>query len=191
MARYQPVAEQFEVAIQETIEATRQVQIDVARAAHGRVMQTDPRPLSFQRFVDGREGASEEDVHPFGVIHYEYPRLDLVATYALQILREESPIGPPIRGHYRDEHQLFVGGAPASSVSAWRPGQEIWIVNLKPYARKIELGTMRMTVPGTDHVYAQAEQAVRRLYGNVASIRFTYRGEGSYRQPALVIAERR
>ncbi len=46
---------------------------------------------------------------------------------------------------------------------------------------------MKMVVPGTDHVYAQAQQLVRRTYGSLASIRFTYR-EG---QPALLIKERR
>lgn len=187
MARYRPIGEQISIAIRETAAELQQIVVDTAKAEHGRVMRTEPRPRSFFRYVDGREGAVEEDVGPFGVIHYEYPRLDLVAEYALQVLKERSPHGPPEEGHYKDAHQLYVGGALASNASAWRPGQEIWIVNAKPYARKIEVGAMVMMLPGTDHVYAQAQQIVRRLYGALASIRFTFKGA----QPVLVIAERR
>lgn len=187
MARYRPIGEQIDIAKQETVAALLEIHVAVAKQEHGRIMRTEPRPRSFLRFVDGHEGAPEEDVQPYGVIRYEYPRLDLVAEHALDVLRQKSPHGPPEGGHYRDAHQLYVGGAVAASTASWRPGQEIWIVNAKPYARKIEVGAMVMTVPGTDHVYAQARQVVWRLYASLATIRFTFKGG----QPALTIAERR
>lgn len=185
--RYRPFGEQIRLAKQETTAELQALHVAVARQEHARIMATEPRPLKFFRYVDGREGASEDAVRPYGVIRYEYPRLDLVATYALQVLREISPLGWPEGGHYRDEHQLFIAGSPVGDLSGWRPGQEVAIVNLMPYARVIEVGVMRMLVPGTDHVYAQALQRVRRVYASVASVRFEWRAG----QPALTIWERR
>lgn len=185
--RFRPFGEQVRFARVEVEREFQQIVAATARREHTRIMATEPRPLSFFRFVDGREGASENDVREFGVIRYEYPRIDLVATYALQVLREISPFGWPEGGHYRDQHRLFIAGTPASGLDGWRPGQEVAIVNIAPYARVIEVGAMRMVVPGTDHVYAQALQRVRRVYSSVASVKFAWRGG----QPALTIWERR
>lgn len=190
MARLQSISEQFRIARQETAEATHQVLVAVAKREHARVMATDPRPATFRRYVDGREGVAEEEVSAFGVILYEYPRLDVVVAYALAALRERSPVGPPEMGHYRDGHQLFIAGSPAAGMSAWRPGEEVMITNLRPYARKIELGSMTMTVPGTDHVYEQARQATRAIYGGVATVLFQFRDVAGGRFPALVIREK-
>lgn len=184
--RLKPVADQFRIAKEATLEATRQVLIATAKREHRRVLEADPQPMRFSRFVDGTEGASEEAVKPLGIIVYEYPRLDLVIAAAEQVLFDLSPFGFPEGGHYRDEHHLFLDGSPAISAANWRPGQEAMIVNTQPYARMIEVGAMRMVVPGTDHVYAQAQQILRRKYSSLAYIRFTYSGG----HPALIIRER-
>lgn len=183
-----PVAEQIRIARQKTAEATHRLIVAVARQEHARVMTAEPRPDSFRRWVDGREGAPEEAVRPAGVIVYQYRRLEVVVRFALETLKELSPSGPPLGGHYREQHMLTVGGAPAVDLSGWRPGEEILISNPMPYSRKIELGTMTMRVPGSDRVYAQAEQVVRGRYGSIAQVSFTWRGGTSKtRVPALVI----
>lgn len=186
MARVQGVSEQFAIARQATADDMRRTTAEVARREHARVMSTEPRPRSFRRYVDGREGAGEDAVQPFGIIVYDYPRIDLVVEHAVAVLRERSPFGRPEDGHYRDEHRIHLNGIEVADASAWRPGGVVEIINRMPYARRIEFGAMKMRVPGTDHVYAQAQQIVRRTYGNIASIRFQFRD----RFPALIIAEK-
>lgn len=183
MARIRPVRAQFEIAKGAAIAQVRAITAVVAKREHDRVMRTEPRPASFQRFVDGVEGAPEEAVSLGGVIVYDYPRMDLVVAHARQVLFERSPFGRPEGGHYRDQHRLTLNGVQVADVSGFRPGDEIAIVNTAPYARKIEMGNMKMRLPGTDHVYAQAQQIVRRTYGSLADIRFRFIG----RAPALVI----
>ena len=62
---------------------------------------------------------------------------------------------------------------------------------------------MIMRVPGSDHVYEQAQFLLNQRFGNQAKVRFTYRGlaggsvltgkahgKSELRYPALVISER-
>ena len=68
MARYRPIAEQFRVAINGTLEELHKNVVLTAKREHGRVMETDPRPASFRHIVDGQLGAPEEAVKPAGSI---------------------------------------------------------------------------------------------------------------------------
>lgn len=173
MARLTPISVQFDKLI---AAAQLQTQAEIAafaRREHAKVMKAEPRPSSFRRFVDGREGASEESVRRNGVIEYHYQRLGEVVQFAMDTLFALSPV---LSGDYRRAHTLFVGGVAVSNLQSWRPesGEEVYIANPLPYARKIELGKMKMRVPGSDRVYAQAEQILRRRFGNLAAIKFTY-----------------
>ena len=208
MARLQSVSEQFRIAKQGTLEQTRQVVIRTAKTEHAKIMATVPVPGSFTRVVDGKQSAPEEDVKANGVILYEYRRIDVVAQFALDTLREKSPVGSVRDEHpglYRDSHILFLNGEPVEieALAAWKPGDDVAICNFVPYARKIEAGAMTMTVPGSDHVYEQAEQIVNGRYGNLAKATFAYRGiagggfvggrpgnKSENRFPALVITPR-
>lgn len=191
----------FRVAAQGTAEETRQVLINLAKRENQRVMQTPPRPSRVIRQVDGVAGAREEQVRADGVIVYRYPRLEEVVRAAMELLFELSPV---LSGEYRMAHALFVDGVEAASLAGWDGTGEIVISNYVPYARKIELGKMRMRVPGSDHVYEQAAFGLRQRFGNQAHIEFTFRGlmggsvlsarsggnKAQYRYPALVISER-
>lgn len=192
--------QQFAIAAQATKEATQRVLVDTAKREHARIMNTDPRPTKFTRTVDGRKGASEETVKPDGIIVYDYPRMNELIMVAMQTLFDLSPV---LSGDYRNAHTIYVGGDPVSNLADWDGSSEVVILNHVAYARKIELGKMRMRVPGTDHVYEQAEYILQQRYGNVARITFTYRGiAGGYitkgkpanqsdnRWPALVINAR-
>lgn len=170
--RVVPIARQFQVAVQAAMADVRQAHIALAKREHARVMRTDPQPASFVRVVDGRLGAREEDVGAAGVIHYRYPRLELVAQFAMETLYDKSPVDS---GDYRSAHTLFIDGIAVPNLEGWRPGQEISIGNPLPYARKIELGRMTMRVSGTDFVYEQAAEIVHRRYGNVAQIFYSWR----------------
>jgi len=179
MARQQSVREQIDIVKQSTLAATQALLVATAKAAHAKVMATDPRPVTFQRFVDGSEGAPEEAVKPFGVIVYEYPRLNEVALFALETLRSLSPVGSardPHPGAYRDGHRLYLNGQAVDDLSTWHSGDDVCIMNFAPYARKIEVGNMAMKVPGTDHVYQQAQQLISARQGNLAKVTFEWRG---------------
>lgn len=172
MARFQPVGEQFRIAMQGSLEQVHKSLVDTAKREHARVMTTDPRPTSFRRFVDGSEGRIEEQVKPAGVIVYQYPRIEEVVQFALETLFDLSPV---LTGAYRSAHVVFIENSPTANLKDWKSGQEITITNPLPYARKIEVGNMTMRVPGTSRVYQQAKQLVQRRWGNVARIQFTYR----------------
>lgn len=201
MARLQSVSRQFSIAIDQVKGDVRAAHVALAKREHNKVMRADPRPVTFTRVVDGRKDAAEETVSVGGIIVYHYPRLSEVVAFAMQALFDASPVDS---GEYRKAHTLFVNGRPAPNLLAWSPGDEIAISNPLPYVRKIEMGLMTMRVPGTDHVYERASNIVKRRFGNVAMIRFTYRplvaverkpgqtasaAAREARQPAILIRE--
>ncbi|MBX3536439.1 MAG: hypothetical protein KF735_02275 [Chelatococcus sp.] len=197
MARLQPVGLRFDAAIKEGLAATHREFVALAKREHAKVMRAEPRPASFTRFVDGAKGAPEDKVKPAGVIEYVYPRLEMVVQFAMETLFDRSPVDS---GLYRKSHTLFLDGMAVANLKAWEPGAEVSIASFVPYARKIELGSMKMRVPG--HVYEVTERIVKRRFGNLASIKFTYRGivggavaqgkdhgRSGLRYPALIIRE--
>jgi hypothetical protein len=98
------------------------------------------------------------------IITFRYLNMDEVAQFALKTLRELSPVGSgedPHPGLYRDSHILFLNGHDVPDAKAWKPGDQLEISNPEPYARKIEVGAMKVNVDG--HVY---ERARRSCAGN-------------------------
>lgn len=172
IVRAQAIATQIQIASQATVEATQRLLAQTAKREHGKVMRDDPKPSAFRRWVDGREGANEETVKPFGIIHYEYARTDEVVRFAMETLFKLSPV---LSGAYRNAHTLFVSGAAVPDLKDWKMGSgPVHIANPLPYARKIELGRMKMRVPKSSHVYQQAAGIVSRRYGNVAKVAFGF-----------------
>lgn len=170
MARIPSVAASFELAAAETLEALQKQLVEIATTEHAKILKADPKPSSYKQFVDGREGAPFSSVEPMGVIYVVYDRLQEVVDFALETLRSLSPV---LSGAYRDSHTLIVNGTAAADLAGW-DGGAIYIANPLPYARKIEMGKMKMRVPGSDHVYQQAEKIVARRFGNIAAVKFTY-----------------
>jgi hypothetical protein len=169
------------------------VLVKTALQRHAQVMRTLPVPDDFVRIVDGVAGALERQAKTDGKIEYHYSRIKLVLEYALEVLRALSPVRS---GRYRGRHAVYVGGARLDTLSGWksRLGASVLITNDAPYARKIEVGAMSMRVPGTDHVYAQAEPIIARRFGELADVAFIYSdilGGRPERAPALRISERR
>jgi hypothetical protein len=141
---------------------------------------------NYVRTVNGSTDAPEESVRPPGPIVYRFSWLDEAIVFALEFLRDRSPVGPAEMGHYRDMHQVLIGGtligdssSPESLRDAVIPlGSEVVISNAMPYARKIEVGAMNMTV--APHVYEDARKAVNRRYSQLlrADVRFISRSDG-------------
>lgn len=104
-----------------------------------------------------------------------YIRMQGIVDFALETLRERSPVGSGDDKHpglYRDSHTVFLDGHNVTDVSGWRPGQQINISNPVPYARKIEAGGMTLSVPA--HVYELAVPVINGRFGNLVAIKFTY-----------------
>jgi multisubunit Na+/H+ antiporter MnhF subunit len=110
-------------------------------------------------------------------IVYRAVYMSAVAGFALQTLRSLSPVGSgddPHIGLYRDSHLLFLNGHVVADVSNWKPGDQVAIANPVPYSRLIEIGILKMRVPGSDHVYQRAEIIVRARYGTMVDVKFAY-----------------
>lgn len=192
------VSTSFSVAMQKTLAETQKLIVKTAKTEHAKVYHGSPRPASFERFVDGRKGAVEETVKATGVILYTYSYLDLVAQFAMETLYRLSPV---LSGTYRLSHTLFLNNLAVANLKGFKSGDEVTISNPVPYARKIEVGRMTMSVPG--HVYERTARIVRSRYGNIANIGFTYRGfvggavlvgragnKAALRYPVIIISER-
>jgi len=106
---------------------------------------------------------------------YSFSNMAEVVAFALETLRELSPVGSAGDEHpglYRDSHTIFLNGHVVKDVDAFRSGDQVNISNPVPYARKIEAGRGKMSVPG--HVYEQAAQLVAARFGNHAQVKFTF-----------------
>lgn len=170
----------------------------------------------FIRYVDGTLNKPLEQVSDHGFTLTQFELLGHVVDEAMKELILASPFGPGKDGHYRDDHWLYVNQtrrdfAFDSKIVEIGQNDEVVIVNVRPYARKIEGGARerfrRMTnrrpglsVQAPNGVYEITARALQRRFGNIASIRFTYRGTigaasplgraRSDRYPALEITAR-
>ncbi len=114
----------------------------------------------YDRYVNGRHGAPEESVQAPGPILYVFSYWKPIIEFALDFLRKRSPV---LTGKYQGSHVVMVGSQilrPDAEIGA---GETVHIVATVPYARKIEVGHMRMSVP--DGVYADAGRAVKQRFG--------------------------
>lgn len=164
--------DQFAAAKQGSLQQLNGRLVDIAKLANAGIMALDPKPVGFIRIVDGITGRREEAVKPNGIIVYQYQRLDIVIDFALDTL---SKLSPRSSGDYAAAHTAFVNGIAVQPPYVIGASDDVAISNLEPYARKIEVGKMHMTVPGTDHVYQQAQQIVQRQYGALVTVEFTWR----------------
>jgi hypothetical protein len=176
---------------------TRQQIIDLTRektaANQAAIAQTLGHPAPTELFVDGQLGKALEQVEAGGYTLTEFELLGNVVDAALQALFEASPVGPDKDGHYRDDHWLYVNGqrrdaAAEGAAVEIGPTDEVVIINMRPYARKIEGGARerfrrRMTnrrpglsVQAPNGVYEVTARALKQRFGNIATIRFAYRG---------------
>jgi hypothetical protein len=190
MRRSQPFRRTVAVAQADaTAEMIRQLTIDVAREELGVVVRAKQaesgKEPAYRRWVDWQEGAPETAVKAYGRIEYRFGSTAEVAEWVLKRLYEISPLGPPVNGHYRDDHQILVNGVPVAGIEDVGVADEIKIVNLRPYARKIEvvmpsLGR-RLSLKAPDGVYQVTARAARAQFRGQADISFAwqaYEGPG-------------
>jgi hypothetical protein len=127
-------------------------------------------------FVDGSEGASEDNVKPDGgIIVYEFEIVSDALIWISEQLQQHSPVGSgrdPHPGLYQRSHVLFADGNEVPMGSTIPPASEYEFVNIVPYAVKIEHGSSPQFPDG---VYEAVAALARARFGNSAKIEFNYR----------------
>lgn len=185
-------------ALTERVRATtRQQIIDLTLAGTTRNLEAIGATLGeappFTRFVDGSEHKPLDQVNDHGFTLTRFELLGNVVDETIKALILASPVGPEKGGHYRDDHWLFVNGTRRdfSIDGATIPiaaNDNVVIVNLRPYARKIEGGARErfrgrltnrrpgLSAQAPDGVYEITARTLQRRFGNIAKIQFGYHG---------------
>lgn len=100
---------------------------------------------SWDTYVDGKKGAQEYSVKPNGVILYHFNALPEAAIQAVTLAMQRSPVRS---GRYRRAWLVVVNGKVWSEdLSAIPSGSEVMVLNPQPYARKMDTGGMKTSVP--------------------------------------------
>lgn len=116
-----------------------------ARAELGKAIAAGASP-QYDRYVNGRLGASEESVIAPGPILYVFTNWSLVINSAIEELKRRAPRRS---GRYAGSFVVVVGGRTVvTDFSRLRPDAEVIIFNPQPYTRKIETG---YNGPGARH----------------------------------------
>lgn len=162
MARVTPIERELKIATTDLDPAAIAALLArTARAELAIVIADGSGSPDYVRFVNGREGVAEEAVQVPGPILYVFSSLAEVAQYALAVCIARSPVRS---GRYKDSWFVLVNGQVADPANL-PAGAEIVITNDQPYARKIDAGHMRMSVP--PGIIESARQAVMKRYGNL------------------------
>jgi hypothetical protein len=136
------LAQHLQVLIDRTLPESRQRQIaaDYARGIRDGLIASGRAPRRFTTMVDGREGAAEETVRlDGGHIVYSFSSLALAVEFALDYLRERSPV---LTGDYKASWLVLVNGSPWRQPITEIPGEaEAVVTNDRPFHRLLELGS--------------------------------------------------
>jgi hypothetical protein len=132
---------------------------------------TRRKPLTVVRHVDGVIGAPESAVKPDGVIVYDYGRIDQVAEYVLDIVRELSPVDS---GDYVRSHVMMLNGVVVDNdLSLMEAGRPHHDQQHAAYTRKIEIGRKGYRAHGSRLRKGSVASAPSR-FGNIANVFFTF-----------------
>lgn len=120
-------------------------------------------------FVNAREGVAEEQVQLPGPIVYVFNWLDPVVKFALAYLENRAPVAS---GAYKRAFVYLINGVRVPMGKPIPADAEVTILNVRPYARKIDVGAMKMTVP--PHLFNDAYNAVRKEFRGMIKITVTH-----------------
>ncbi|TGT78001.1 hypothetical protein EN809_003670 [Mesorhizobium sp. M2E.F.Ca.ET.166.01.1.1] len=125
-------------------------------------------PAQYERYVNGRQGASEETVVAPGPILYVFTNWTVVINAALDELRKRVPRRS---GRYAGSFIVVVGGRTVvTDFSKLRPDAEVIIFNPQPYTRKMETGN---NGPGRRH-FDLSKNALKSRFGGAFEFEFKY-----------------
>lgn len=167
--------EQF-VRDEASVDQVRSVLIQDLHAERDSLIAAGQASPVWQRTVNGERNAPEESLRVGGEILYNFSDISLAAAYALDLARQKSPVAS---GLYRDSWVLLVGGEIWPHELEYLPvNVEVTITNPMPYARKIDVGAMEMTVP--PGIVEAVRQAVFKKYPDMTIWRKFINLSGSY-----------
>lgn len=162
-------------------EKAQKTLVRVARAGHAAIMAEQTARAGFapefEAYANNPGNTNLDSVVLPGPIVYRYRYVREILTVALDELRKASPV---VSGLYRDSHTLFINGIPvAGTAPSIKAGDEVFIANPVPYARRLEVGK---TESGRSFVLQVApniyERVMKRVliprYRNVAKLSLTY-----------------
>lgn len=210
--RVQPIRRDLEVLVNDALapDALAGKQAAYARQVLGEAKATNARALGsvppYETFVDGVEGANELSVKPTGRIVYQFELVGDLMADAIEMLQQYSPVRS---GAYANSHEVFADGVQVENPNDPPVAKEYVIMNLRPYARKIE-GTIRsggdrppQSRQAPNGVYNVVASLLSKRYGNIARVNFSYRAalggsiltgragdRSSERNPAIIVTPR-
>ncbi|MEJ0097877.1 MAG: hypothetical protein WDM84_08045 [Bauldia sp.] len=177
MAGGSPFARDIDALIDETLspEAQSMAVAGLARDVLQQGISTNRAALgyepSYDTFVDSRKGAPLESVKPNGgTIVFEFQLVTEVIEWIFEQLVLHSPRDT---GRYAASHKFFVDSHEYDETRRWPPRWvEAVILNVQPYARKIERGESSQA---SDGVYQSGRDPRREEVRHIVRIRFSYR----------------
>lgn len=123
-------------------------------------------------YVDGIASQALEMVRPDGRIIFEFDLATGVVAWIYQALLQASPVQD---GDYKRSHTIYADGVEVEDPALAEDADEVVILPLVPYARKIEGGRRRpQSRQAPNGVYEVVSVMAARRFGNLARIRFTY-----------------
>lgn len=135
----------------------------VARGYRDDLIRRDEAPALYRTFVDGREGAKEETTRPGGATVYRFNLLGMIVRRVLAELQRSAP---------RDSGDFMAGFVVAVNGAPWTrdydeipPDADVTVVNVVPYARKIESKAMNISVPAQP--FERARQRLLRAFPSI------------------------
>lgn len=173
MARLQSFRAQVDLAKSRlTGEYRRQALIQAAREAHAEASAINARalghPVESVTIVDGRRGAPVESVKAGGVVVHLFAVHQAAIEFAFETLVSLSPVDT---GHYEESHIMLVNGEEREPTAPVGVDDVVTLVNLVPYARRLEKGWSDQAPNG---IYEVASEIIRARFGNIVNVRFSY-----------------
>lgn len=101
------------------------------------LVRSGKAPATYERFVNGRQGAAEETVQLPGPIIYVFSNWKLAIEAAIAELERRVPRKT---GRYSGSFIVTVGGRIVRDYQSIAPTAEVAIMNFQPYTRKMEVG---------------------------------------------------
>ncbi|MCP1741717.1 hypothetical protein [Bradyrhizobium japonicum] len=132
-----------------------------ARSELANAIQEGEGSERYERYVNGRLGAQEETVVPPGPILYVFHWWREIVEFALQTAVERSP---EKSGDYKKSWFIMTPGGVVKSFDDIPINSTVVLTNNRPYARKIDVGHVRMTVP--PGIVEDVRKAVMARFGN-------------------------
>lgn len=166
---------------QQANDEAQKLLVRTARAGHAQIMAEQMARAGFapewDAYANTPGNQNLDTVVLPGPIVFRYRYIREVLTVALDELRKASPV---VSGAYRDSHTLFVNGIAVSGTPpALKAGDEVFIANPVPYARRLEVGLIEagraFVIQVPPRIYERVMKSILvPRYRNVVKLTFDY-----------------